>query len=167
MASLGRQSINSSREIRQVAITHLQRVLLGQYILLEDADQTRVEEAFNRVVFPLVDELLKPEVFNRDPAGMPETRLRAASLLCKAFMQLEVKEGENQTDIRVVWIQVLDLLDRLMNIDRQDQLVRIRILQDSQSVIYNLIPARSHSRDTKERHSRHERGWTARPTVGA
>jgi len=122
MASLERQSINSSREIRQVAITHLQRVLLGQYILLEDADQTQVEEAFNRVVFPLVDELLKPEVFNRDPAGMPETRLRAASLLCKAFMQLEVKEGESQADIRVVWIQVLDLLDRLMNIDRQDQL---------------------------------------------
>jgi len=105
-----------------VAITHLQRVLLGQYILLEDADQAQVEEAFNRVVFPLVDELLKPEVFNRDPAGMPETRLRAASLLCKAFMQLEVKEGESQTDIRVVWIQVLDLLDRLMNVDRQDQM---------------------------------------------
>jgi len=89
---------------------------------LEDADQARVEEAFNRIMFPLVDELLKPEVFDRDPAGMPETRLRAASLLCKAFMQLEVKEGESQTDIRVVWIQVLDLLDRLMNINRQDQL---------------------------------------------
>lgn len=125
MASLERQSINSSREIRQVAITNLQRVLLGQYILLEDADQTQVEEAFNRIVFPLVDELLKPEVFSRDPAGMPETRLRAASLLCKAFMQLEVKEGESQSDIRVVWIQVLDLLDRFMNIDRQDQLVNI------------------------------------------
>lgn len=126
MASLERQSINSSREIRQVAITHLQRVLLGQFILLEDADQTQVEETFNRVVFPLVDELLKPEVFNRDPAGMPETRLRAASLLCRAFMQLEVKEGESQADIRVVWIQVLDLLDRLMSIDRHDQLVRIQ-----------------------------------------
>lgn len=124
MASLERQSTNSSREIRQVAITHLQRILLGQYILLEDADQARVEEAFNRVIFPLVDELLKPEVFNRDPAGMPETRLRAASLLCKAFMQLEVREGEGQADIRVVWIQVLDLLDRLMNINPQDQLVR-------------------------------------------
>lgn len=127
MASLERQSINPSREIRQVAITHLQRVLLGQYILMEDADQTQVEEAFNRVVFPLVDELLKPEVFNRDPAGMPETRLRAVSLMCKAFMQLEVKEGESQADIRVVWIQVLDLLDRLMNVDRQGQLVRIFI----------------------------------------
>ena len=158
MASLERQSINSSREIRQVAITHLQRVLLGQFILLEDADQALVEEAFNRVVFPLVDELLKPEVFNRDPAGMPETRLRAASLLCKAFMQLEVKEGESQADIRLVWIQVLDLLDRLMNIDRQDQLVRPCFRDDRQSLIHSLAPARGHSRDAKERHSRHERG---------
>jgi len=131
MASLERQSINSSREIRQVAITNLQRVLLGQYILLEDADQAQVEEAFNRIIFPLVDELLKPEVFIRDPAGMPETRLRAATLLCKAFMQLEVKEGESQSDIRVVWIQVLDLLDRLMNIDRQDQLVRPNFRDDA------------------------------------
>jgi len=164
MASLERQSINSSREIRQVAITHLQRVLLGQFILLEDADQTQVEEAFNRIVFPLVDELLKPEVFNRDPAGMPETRLRAASLLCKAFMQLEVKEGESQVDIRVVWIQVLDLLDRLMNVDRQDQLVRPCFHDGTQSLIYNLTPARGHSRDTEERHSCHECGGSARST---
>ena len=162
MASLERQSINSSREIRQVAITHLQRVLLGQFILLEDADQAQVEEAFNRVIFPLVDELLKPEVFNRDPAGMPETRLRAASLLCKAFMQLEVKEGESQGDIRLVWIQVLDLLDRLMNIDRQDQLVRPCFSVNSQSLTYHLTPARGHSGDAEERHSRHERGGSAR-----
>ena len=165
MASLERQSVNFSREIRQVAITHLQRVLLGQFILLEDADQAQVEEAFNRVVFPLVDELLKPEVFNRDPAGMPETRLRAASLLCKAFMQLEVKEGGSQADIRVVWIQVLDLLDRLMNIDRQDQLVCIHICSTvTKPLICNLIPARGDSRDAEKRHSRHERGRTARST---
>ena len=145
-----------------MAITHLQRVLLGQFILLEDADQAQVEEAFNRVVFPLVDELLKPEVFNRDPAGMPETRLRAASLLCKAFMQLEVKEGESQGDIRVVWIQVLDLLDRLMNIDRQDQLVRPCFYVDSKSLIRNLTLARGHSGDAEERHSRHECGRSAR-----
>lgn len=76
-------------------------------------------------MFPLLDELLKPEVFHRDPAGMPETRLRASALICKTFMQLEVRDGDSQVDIRVVWIQILDLLDRLMNIDRGDQLVRL------------------------------------------
>lgn len=125
LAALGRQSVNSSREVRQVAILQLQRLLLGPHILLEDANQSQVEEAFNKIVFPLLDELLKPEVFNRDPAGMPETRLRASALLSKTFMQLEVKDGETQADIRVIWIQILDLLDRLMNIDRGDQLVCI------------------------------------------
>ena len=125
LTALGRQSVNSSREVRQVAILQLQRLLLGPHILLEDANQSQVEEAFNKIVFPLLDELLKPEVFNRDPAGMPETRLRASALLSKTFMQLEVKDGETQADIRVIWIQILDLLDRLMNIGRGDQLVGI------------------------------------------
>jgi len=122
LSALGRQSANSSREVRQVAILQLQRLLLGPHILLEDANQDQVEEAFNKIVFPLVDDLLKPEVFNRDPAGMAETRLRASALLCKTFMQLEIKEGNSQADIRVVWIQILELLDRLMNINREDQL---------------------------------------------
>lgn len=107
-----------------MAILQLQRLLLGPHILLDDAPQAQIEEAFNRIVFPLLDELLKPEVFKRDPAGMPETRLRASALICKTFMQLEVRDGESQADIRVVWIQILDLLDRLMKIDREDQLVR-------------------------------------------
>ncbi|KAG6854955.1 hypothetical protein C0991_009778 [Blastosporella zonata] len=84
-------------------------------------NHTHVEEIFNRVVFPLLDDLLKPEVFHRDPQGMPETRLRASALLCKAFMHLDVREGQTK-DFRILWIQILDLLDRLMNIDRSDQL---------------------------------------------
>ena len=91
-------------------------------MLLNQEDQTQVEELFNRIIFPLIDELLKPQVFLRDPMAMPETRLRASALLCKAFMHLEARDGLN-ADIRVLWIQVLDLLDRLMNIDRRDQLV--------------------------------------------
>ena len=73
----------------------------------------------------LLDDLLKQQVFMRDPMGMPETRLRASALLCKAFMQFEAREGQT-ADIRVLWIQVLDLLDRLMHVDRRDQLVRGR-----------------------------------------
>jgi golgi-specific brefeldin A-resistance guanine nucleotide exchange factor 1 len=84
-----------------------------------------VEELFNRVIFPLIDDLLKPQVFQRDQQGMRETRLRASALLCKVFMHFEVHESRAQTDIRVLWIQVLDLLDRLMNVDKQDQLVSI------------------------------------------
>lgn len=130
LSSLARQCSNTSREIRHGAVVHLQRIILGPHLLLNADDQTQVEELFNRIIFPLLDELLKPQVFLRDPMGMPETRLRASALLCKAFMHLEAREGQ-KADIRVLWIQVLDLLDRLMNIDRRDQLVR--------SLVYGMI----------------------------
>lgn len=122
LSSLARQGTNVSREIRHAAIAHLQRVLLGPHLPLDDVNHNQIEEIFNRVIFPLLDDLLKPQVFLRDPMGMPETRLRASALLCKAFMQFEAREGQ-VADIRVMWIQVLDLLDRLMNVDRRDQLV--------------------------------------------
>ncbi|KAJ3556534.1 hypothetical protein NM688_g1976 [Phlebia brevispora] len=121
LSSLARQSFNTSREIRHTALVDLQRIILGPHLLLNQEDQNQVEELFNRVVFPLLDELLKPQVFLRDPMGMSETRLRASALLCKAFMHLEARDGQ-KADIRVLWIQVLDLLDRFMNIDRRDQL---------------------------------------------
>lgn len=92
-------------------------------MIYEEKDHDQVDEIFNRVVFPLLDELLKPAVFSRDPRGMSETRLRASALLCKAFMHFEVGDTRSRVDIRLLWIQVLDLLDRLMNTDKKDQLV--------------------------------------------
>ena len=95
-------------------------MLLGQQAVLED---TQVESIFNKVLFPFIDDLLKPQVFQLDPRGMPETRLRASALLCKVFMQYEVNDAAKQKDIRLLLIEVLDLLDRLMNADKRDQLV--------------------------------------------
>lgn len=123
VSSLGRQSTNASREVRHSAISQLQRFLLGPQMVYDEADHEQVDEIFNRVLFPLVDELLRPPVFARDPQGMTETRLRASALLCKSFMHFEVRDNRPQVDIRLLWIQVLDLLDRLMNVDKRDQLV--------------------------------------------
>jgi len=53
---------------------------------------------------------------------MIESRLRGSALLCKVFMHLELRESRAKTDFRLLWIQVLDLLDRLMNVSRGDQL---------------------------------------------
>ncbi|KAF9532355.1 Sec7-domain-containing protein [Crepidotus variabilis] len=119
--NLGRHSVNASREIRHTAISHLQRILLGSP-LANDAEQSKVEEIFNRVIFPLVDELLRPQTTVKDPQGMVETRMRGSALLCKVFMHLELRESRAKTDFRLLWIQVLDLLDRLMSIGRGDQL---------------------------------------------
>jgi brefeldin A-resistance guanine nucleotide exchange factor 1 len=97
-------------------------MLLGSP-MTNDANQTQVEEVFNRIIFPLMDELLKPQVAAKDPQGMIESRLRGSALLCKVFMHLELRESRAKTDFRLLWIQVLDLLDRLMNASRGDQLV--------------------------------------------
>ncbi|KAG9226057.1 hypothetical protein CCMSSC00406_0008719 [Pleurotus cornucopiae] len=122
MNSLGRQSTNAAREVRYSALSQLQRLLLGPYMVFENVNPIQVEEIFNRVLFPLLDDLVKPQVNERDPQGMPESRLRAATFLCKAFMHFEVRESQADADIRIVWIQVLDLLDRLMNVDKSEPL---------------------------------------------
>lgn len=125
LTSLKDQSSNAAREVRQGAIGQLQRTLLASHPILDEADSNQVEQIFNKIVFRLVDDLLKPPVFQRDPQGMPETRLRASALLCKTFMHFEVRESQSTADIRISWIGVLDLLDHLMHVDHGEQLVSI------------------------------------------
>ncbi|KAG1879363.1 hypothetical protein C8R48DRAFT_588959 [Suillus tomentosus] len=120
--SLGKQSTNPSRLVRHTAISQLQRLLLGPRFVYDENDHGQVEEIFNSIIFPLVDELLKPQVQQFDPQGISETRLRASALLCKAFMHFEVREDRTKSDIRILWIEILDLLDRLINAGKTEQL---------------------------------------------
>ncbi|KIM57067.1 hypothetical protein SCLCIDRAFT_1219736 [Scleroderma citrinum Foug A] len=122
LASLGKQSTNPARLLRNVAINQLQRVLLGSQLVYDEADHGHVEEIFNSVIFPLVDELLKPHVYQLDPSGMSETRLRASALLCKVFIHFEVGDNRGKPDVRVLWIEILDLLDRIITAERSEQL---------------------------------------------
>ncbi|KAF8432469.1 hypothetical protein L210DRAFT_3623319 [Boletus edulis BED1] len=121
-SSLARQSTNASRLVRNTAINQLQRLLLGPQLIYDEADPSQVEEMFNSVMFPILDELLKPQVYLLDPQGMSETRLRASALLCKAFMHFEVAQSHRNADIRVLWIEILDLLDRLISAEKSEQL---------------------------------------------
>ncbi|KAF8810722.1 Sec7 domain-containing protein [Phlegmacium glaucopus] len=151
---LGRHSVNAAREIRHNAISHLQRILLGSS-LTSETDQKQVEEVFNRVIFPLIDELLKPQVASRDLQGMGETRLRGSALLCKVFMHLELRESRAKTDFRLLWIQVLDLLDRLMHVDRGDQLYEavpesLKNVLLVMNAVGILVPPESHQDDLQK-----------------
>ncbi|KAG9318241.1 hypothetical protein JVU11DRAFT_322 [Chiua virens] len=123
ISSLGHQSTNPSRLVRNTAISQLQRLLLGPQLVYDEAGHSQVEEIFNNVIFPILDELLKPQVYLLDPQGMSETRLRASALLCKTFMHFEVAQSHRQhVDIRVLWIQILDLLDRLTSTEKSEPL---------------------------------------------
>jgi len=62
-------------------------------------------ELFDNVLFPLLTELLRLEVYGLDPVGMSETRLRACALLCKIFLGCLGKVGVS--DLPRLWGEVL------------------------------------------------------------
>ncbi|GAA5877623.1 hypothetical protein JCM3774_005361 [Rhodotorula dairenensis] len=114
--------LNPARELRQNAISSLQRTLLAPEILQNtDVDLTII---FERVFFPLLEELLKPQVFRRDPDGMGETRLRASALLCKIFLQYltQLSQRQGMQTMTALWLKILGYQDRLMHSGRRDQM---------------------------------------------
>ncbi|KAI5212196.1 Sec7-domain-containing protein [Aureobasidium subglaciale] len=76
-------------------------------------DQASVS-SFGQEVAQSLKSLLKPEVYQMDPAGMGEMRVQTAQLLCKIFLHYLVmlSEWEGMHDL---WMEILDLMDRLMN----------------------------------------------------
>jgi brefeldin A-resistance guanine nucleotide exchange factor 1 len=113
------QCINPCREIRHHALSTLQRTLLSLDLALDD--QKEWTAIFDEVLFPLVLRLLKPEVYHSDPIGMSETRVQAATLVCKIFLryldQLPTRDGLLQ-----LCLKILDILDRMMNSGQGDSL---------------------------------------------
>ena len=118
--ALTTQCVNPCREIRHQAISALQRALLSEKLASEDHDEWIA--IFGEVLFPLILRLLKPEIYQLDQTGMSETRIEAATLLCKIFLryldQLSQWEGMLQ-----LWLRILDILDRMMNSGQGDAIV--------------------------------------------
>ncbi len=124
--ALTTQCTNPCREIRHLAFSSLQRSLLSPELTRsggEDNNQHSEWTAiFGEVLFPLILRLLKPEVFSSDREGMSETRVQAASLLSKVFLQYLVvlSEWEGMLDL---WVRIIEIMDRLMNSGQGDSLV--------------------------------------------
>ncbi|RMZ34859.1 hypothetical protein D0859_01016 [Hortaea werneckii] len=117
---LSTQCVNPCREIRSKAFGLLQRCL--QSPQLASTDHKEWTNIFGEVLFPLINQLLKPEVYQTDPGGMSETRVHAAQLLCKIFLHyldlLREWDGESE-----LWTSILDIMDRFMNSGQNDTLV--------------------------------------------
>lgn len=118
--ALTTQCINPCRDIRHQAISALQRSLLSPE--LASTDHKEWVAIFGEVLFPLILRLLKPEVYQSDPVGMSETRVQAATLVCKIFLHYLVllSEWDGMLDL---WLKILDILDRMMNSGQGDSLV--------------------------------------------
>ena len=144
--ALTTQCTNPCREIRHQAFSSLQRSLLSPE--LTSGDHEEWTAIFSEVLFPLITRLLKPEVYSSDPIGMSETRVQAATLLCRIFLHYLVllSKWEGMLDL---WIKILDIMDRLMNSGQGDSLV----CQWNYSMILNLLTnetGRSSARKFKE-----------------
>lgn len=118
--ALTTQCTNPRREVRQLAFNSLQRALFSPE--LTSSDHREWTAIFGEVLFPLILRLLKPEVFSSDRDGMSETRVQAASLLCKVFLQYLVllSDWDGMLDL---WLKIIDIMDRLMNSGQGDSLV--------------------------------------------
>lgn len=120
--ALTTQCINPCREVRYLAFGCLQRSLLSPE-LIGSGEHEEWTAIFGEVLFPLILRLLKPEVFSSDRDGMSETRVQAASLLSKVFLQylVALSEWDGMLDL---WVKIIEIMDRLMNSGQGDSLVR-------------------------------------------
>ncbi|KAJ5945829.1 hypothetical protein N7454_002668 [Penicillium verhagenii] len=119
LQTLSGQCVNPCRDIRHHAISTLQRALLSAELI--SGDDKEWATLFDEVLFPLVLRLLKPEVYHSDPIGMSETRVQAATLVCKIFLRF-LDQLPNREGMLPLWLQILDILDRMMNSGQGDSL---------------------------------------------
>lgn len=117
--TLTNQCENPCRDIRHHAISTLQRSLLSVELVSSDDQEWSV--IFDQVLFPLVLRLLKPEVYHSDPVGMSETRVQAATLVCKIFLRF-LDQLPNREGMLPLWLRILDILDRMINSGQGDSL---------------------------------------------
>lgn len=117
----------------------MQRILLGPQLVPaaatqpEEQEQADTTHLFFHVIFPLVNDVLSPDLDERRGAReMSDTRARVTTLLGKSFLHLELGSppssihGEGGVGaFKEIWSIVLDFMERLMRSGgRRDHLVR-------------------------------------------
>jgi brefeldin A-resistance guanine nucleotide exchange factor 1 len=155
------QCVSPSREILQQSFASLQRCLLSND--LASPEHKEWTNIFGQVVFPLVQQLLKPEVYQTDPFGMGEMRVQTAQLLCKIFLHYLVmlSEWDGMHDL---WMEILDLMDRLVKSGQGDTLVSqpVSLIRAHKTDISTL--GGSGIRISQEYPARHVQWWLPQTT---
>lgn len=91
------------------------------------------ESCFHNVLFPLLERLREP-LSTYEPIDMDETRMRAANLLCKVFLQ-HLTALLSLPTFTALWMTILDFMDKYMKIDTQTDLVREAIPESLKNVL--------------------------------
>lgn len=113
--TFSQQCINPCRAVRQHAFKYYRRVVLSP--VAHSRDDFDWVGVFAQALFPLIDALLKPEVFDSDPVGMARSRLYGSALVCKVFLQYVVRtqgDSSDQEEMTGLWFKVLSTLRLLI-----------------------------------------------------
>ncbi|XP_020603212.1 Golgi-specific brefeldin A-resistance guanine nucleotide exchange factor 1-like [Orbicella faveolata] len=118
LQGIARLCCDVRRDVRMSALTYLQRALLVHE--LQDLTAVEWEACFNKVLFPMLSQLLEVNS-NGDPMGVEETRMRAATLLCKVFLQ-HLTPLLSLSTFTALWLTILEFMDKYMHADKSDLL---------------------------------------------
>ncbi|KAF6035843.1 GBF1 [Bugula neritina] len=119
LQGIARLCTDMRKDVRSQALTYLQRALLVQD--LNQLTATEWEACFNKVLFPLLSNLLENSAISQ-VSTIEETRFRAATLLSKVYLQ-HLQDLLTLPTFTALWLTILDFMDKYMHADQSDQLM--------------------------------------------
>ena len=118
MQGMARLCCDKRSHIRTYSLTKLQSSLL--YKDLVALGPTEWESAFTRILFPMLSHLLTKSNPGEKTA-MEETRMRAATLLCKVFLQ-HLSPLTELDSFRPLWLTIIDFMENFIGAASSDLL---------------------------------------------
>jgi brefeldin A-resistance guanine nucleotide exchange factor 1 len=131
-------------QVRAVALNSFQRAILDDDVHLREGFSWN--NVFDGALFPLINNLLRPEVYERDPQGMASTRSKVASLTCKVFLQYALQNQKSEGEVLDMWVRILSVLDRLINSGQKDSL-RESVVESLKNVVLVLKSSNAFASD--------------------
>lgn len=117
---LAHQSLNPCRRIRNKAISQLEMTLISPQMVASGHPALTI--VFTDILFPLITQLLKPEVYGTDPTGMGETRVKATRMVNRVFLH-HLSDLADAGELLNIWGKIIGIMDRLKGSGQGENLV--------------------------------------------
>jgi hypothetical protein len=118
LAAISERTKDTRVLVRHHAMSHLQKGLLAPEMAI--CTSSSWLQIFDRIIFPLLVELLQPVAQDTPRDVVEETRLRASSLLCKTF--LHYMPRIDVSSFHTLWLKVLSFVEMYMKADNSELL---------------------------------------------
>lgn len=88
------------------------------------SEQPVLTTIFTEILFPLITQLLKPEVYQTDPSGMGETRVKATRMVNRVFLH-HLSGLADAGELQNIWEKIIAIMDRLKGSGQGENLVGV------------------------------------------